>query len=551
MAVCLAAKRRIVTVHAGRSAAFQRTAQNMISRNYWAALGILALALPGEFAWAATPVLTAADVATVIQQAVKATPAGVSAVVAVSDREGYILAVYGTAGAPGGFTEINAIDKAGTAAYLSSDGEAFTSRTAGFIIQPHFPPGIANTGTGPLTGVGLSSLPFSDINHFRNPLAPALGIANTSLSGNPGGMPLYKGGVLVGGVGVDTNTVLAALVYVNSASSDEDIAVSAQTGYTPPSSILATQVLLNGIRLPYADFSGSVSGPLPALVTANFDPAYPHPPDLIASTGVPFQTLSPNPFPDIPGGQVRNPIISSPSATLVNGQARLSAAEVTTILHQAAVRASQTRGAIRNPIGPAEVFIVVVDYYTSTTVPNAPVVLGSFRTPDATIFSYDVAAQKARTSLFLSNNVMAMSARAVGFLAQGTYPPGIDGTSPGPYGPPSYRPSNPAFPAAPLFPLPFGLQTAVSILPNAGIPLTPINGFLPNGITIFPGGFPLYRNGVLIGAVGVSGDGVDQDDLISAAATVGFEAPNAIRSDEYTFRGARLPYAKFPQSASL
>ena len=40
-----------------------------------------------------------------------------------------------------------------TAAYLSSNGEAFTSRTAGYIIQPHFPPGIANTAPGPLTGV--------------------------------------------------------------------------------------------------------------------------------------------------------------------------------------------------------------------------------------------------------------------------------------------------------------------------------------------------------------------------------------------------------------
>ena len=56
---------------------------------------------------------------------------------------------------------------------------------------------------------------------------------------------------------------------------------------------------------------------------------------------------------------------------------------------------------------------------------------------------------------------------------------------------------------------------------------------------------------MLIGAVGVSGDGVDQDDLISASGTVGFEAPTYIRSDEFAYRGARLPYAKFPQNASL
>jgi uncharacterized protein GlcG (DUF336 family) len=32
---------------------------------------------------------------------------------------------------------------------------------------------------------------------------------------------------------------------------------------------------------------------------------------------------------------------------------------------------------------------------------------------------------------------------------------------------------------------------------------------------IFPGSVPLYKNGVLVGGIGVSGDGVDQDDLVS------------------------------------
>jgi uncharacterized protein GlcG (DUF336 family) len=251
------------------------------------------------------------------------------------------------------------------------------------------------------------------------------------------------------------------------------------------------------------------------------------------------------------------------------------------IIHQAALRAAETRGAIRNPAGsPAEVFIVVVDYYNPVTPPGTtpgdpsspatfvPQVLGSFRTPDATIFSYDVAAQKARTALFFSNNSMAISTRAVGFLAQGTYPPGINNTAPGPYGPALYGKSNPNFLAnttTPFFTKPkagYGLQILYSLSPTAlmgAMPVTlpvisattPPNPYVPNGITVFPGGFPLYRNGQLIGAVGVSGDGVDQDDIISAAATVGFEAPDAIRADEFTYRGARLPYAKFPQNASL
>jgi len=558
----------------------------MISRTYSLALGLGAIfAATG---WAgAQPTLTVADVTTVIQQAVRATPNGVNAVIAVSDREGFMLAVYGVNGPPGGLTEINAIDKAGTAAYLSSGGEAFTSRTAGFIIQPHFPPGIMNTGTGPLTGVGLSSLPFSDVNHFRNP-NPALqanGIANTSLSGNPGGVPLYKGNVLVGAVGVDSNSFLSALVYVGGSDLDESIALGAQSGYTPPSAILATQVLINGIRLPYVN-SGSGQTGTATYTAANYDPAYPP----TASPGAPFQAglapyntnpatqtaipilPVPAPLSAFPGGEVRDPIIDSPylATSKVDGQLRLNKSEVATILYQGALRASQTRGAIRNPVGPAEVFIVVMDYYPidgtgAVQPPDGPLpvptpyafprpqVLGSFRTPDATLFSYDVAAQKARTALFFSNNTMALSARGVGFLSQGTYPPGIDGTVAGPYGPPTYGASNPSFglPNVTLFPLPFGIQSAVSILPFGGIPTTPINPYLINGITVFPGGFPLYRNGVLIGAVGVSGDGVDQDDLITSAATVGFEAPTAIRSDQFTFRGARLPYAKFPQNASL
>ncbi len=570
----------------------------MILRPNWLVFGIaVALAMVGPDRGAAAT-LTVADVTQIIQQAVKAVPPGLNAVIAVSDREGFILGVYGVNGAPSlgstGLAEVNAIDKAGTAAYLSSNGEAFTSRTAGFIIQPHFPPGIMNTGTGPLTGVGLSSLPFSPINHFRNP-NPALqgqGILNTSLSGNPGGVPLYKGGVLVGGVGVDSNTILSALVYDANSNVDENIAVEAQTGYSPPSGILATQVLINGLRLPYTSFSGNVVPPFAPLVAGNFDPAFP----ITASPGAPFQaglmpyntnpatqtaipvTPVPAPLNTIAGGEVRDPIIDSPLlASPVAGQLRLNHAEVAQILYQGAMRAFETRGAIRTPIGPAEVFIVVIDYYATdgagapvapgppTGVPPAtpypfprPQVLGSFRTLDATLFSYDVAAQKARTALFFSNNAMALSARGVGFLAQGTYPPGIDGTAYGPYGPPTYGPSNPNFlpvPSAanPLFFGPFGIQTAVSVNPNsaAAIPLTPINPFLPNGITVFPGGFPLYRNGVLIGAVGVSGDGVDQDDIIGASATVGFEAPNQIRSDEFSFRGARLPYAKFPQNSSL
>jgi hypothetical protein len=78
-----------------------------------------------------------------------------------------------------------------------------------------------------------------------------------------------------------------------------------------------------------------------------------------------------------------------------------------------------------------------------------------------------------------------------------------------------------------------------------------LNPNLPNGITIFPGGFPLYRDGALIGAIGISGDGIDQDDLAGASGAALFPAPPEIRSDRMQYRGARLPYAKFPRNPAL
>ena len=51
----------------------------------------------------------------------------------------------------------------------------------------------------------------------------------------------------------------------------------------------------------------------------------------------------------------------------------------------------------------------------------------------------------------------------------------------------------------------------------------------------------------MIGAIGISGDGVDQDDIVGASGTHDFLAPFAIRADQFAYLGARLPYAKFPR----
>ena len=69
-----------------------------------------------------------------------------------------------------------------------------------------------------------------------------------------------------------------------------------------------------------------------------------------------------------------------------------------------------------------------------------------------------------------------------------------------------------------------------------------------SGVVFFPGSEPLYINGVLVGGLGVSGDGVDQDDYVTAGGAVGFEAPANIRADQIVIDGVRLPYLKFPRN---
>jgi hypothetical protein len=82
---------------------------------------------------------------------------------------------------------------------------------------------------------------------------------------------------------------------------------------------------------------------------------------------------------------------------------------------------------------------------------------------------------------------------------------------------------------------------------------------LANGIQIFPGSVPIFRGDTLVGGIGVSGDGVDQDDMISflgvhqaseALSGAFGNAPQAIRADRIELPGnlQRLRYVSCPQS---
>src|ERR1043166_9028590 len=323
-------------------------------------------------AGAARAQLTAVDVQTIINQATtRALLISPNSVIAVTDREGNVLAVWSVSGvAPTALEISSCVSKAGTASYLSSNQNAFTSRTAGFIIQQHFPPGVRNTPPGPLVGVGLSNLFLSDINKFRAPGSvitfsstpgnTIIAVSGTSLDGSPGGVPLYQNGVLVGGIGVTGDGVPGPLVFrsqnpftfIPGYDVDEEVALAGQTGYRPSSSITANNVYINGIALPYV-----LS---PAAATGETLQGAPAPGFPVMAAPAPFAY----PVATFGGvqGEIRQPIMSDPISTPINGQQRLTAAEVTSIINFAADRARTTRAGIRLPIGtPLQVFITVVN----------------------------------------------------------------------------------------------------------------------------------------------------------------------------------------------
>lgn len=519
--------------------------------------------------------LTEDDVKQIIAQAVaQAEVSGLKATIAVVDKEGNVLGVFAMTGANanttigvpgrgprGGLEGISvsaalaAISKAVTGAFLSSQGHSFTSRTASFIVQEHFPPGIDFQSSGPLFGVQFSQfLVCSDIN-ARSPLG---------LAADPGGVALYKNGIQVGGIGVEGDGAYS----LDPDPSDKDqpveelVAVAATRGFETPPEIQGDKIIVNGIRFPF------VNTPMPgATSTSRFDQLQG---DVLVIPGLApgIRAAQPSSFrvvsidPSIPAGRVDDRFFP------FSGVSGFTAGEVGKIIIQAARQAFITRAAIRQPQNSAaEVNIAVVDVNGD--------VLGVFSTIDAPIFGFDVCVQKARTAAFFSkaaaaaqlrargmgryvdaanrdgvklDGSVAFTDRAEGFLDRPFFPDGINDTENGPF----------SVPSEDFSPFNDGLQIDLLLGSNGAIgKFLQTGAFSPgdctgiaslkNGIQIFPGSVPLYKNGKLVGAIGISGDGVDQDDLIAAMGSAGFEAPSDIRCDRLFVRGVRLPYVKFPR----
>ena len=591
--------------------------------------------------------LTSAEVGTIVAQAVaEAKARNLPSDIAVSDRVGNVLAVFHMTGAKPTATiplpasgigmdaqgvtfpaPAGAIAKAVTAAYLSSSGNAFTTRTASQIVQEHFTPGPGSLGleSGPLFGVQFSQLPCSDLSAryqsaggagaFIGPKRSPLG-----LSADAGGIPLYKSGVVVGGIGVMGDGVYS--FDPNTLDTDNDaeefVALAGATGFTAPSSITADRIIAGGVSLRYLDATpaglssnplsapgfAAINGVAGALATVRGYYGEVGPPALIAgqaygteASGIRAATNAEFANPDafiLTDGSAHNrfPLRAATDGAAVASP--LTAAEAKAILQNAFTIMRRARAAIRQPLDSrAEVSIAVVDTYGAA--------LGLVRSPDAPIFGTDVALQKARTAAFFSGSSAgsdltanasadvrafvtaarsflgdpsaltgktAFTDRANGNLSRPFYPDGEDGKPPGPF----------SRPIAQFSPFSTGLQSAL-IIGNIGQHLGYIGGAasdtparcttlpdaapgqnrLQNGIQIFPGSVPVYRNGLLVGGIGVSGDGVDQDDMIAflglynAGIEVGSigEAPSAIRADQLTPQGVRLRYVNCPVAPFL
>ena len=486
-------------------------------------------------------------------------------------------------------SSIAAISKALTGAYLSSEGNAFSTYTAAQIIQEHFNPNVLGQAAGPLFGVQFSQLPCGDLVSQGSDLGVGPRRSPLGFSGQRGGLPLYLRGTPVGGIGVIATKVYTIEQNISNPapSADERIAIAGATGFLAPFNRRADVITVNGQTLRFTStgdqdlLTNPAKAPSLSTITANGEgallsvPGYfdgtvraglafgqadsgIYPADKDPASAVLFKGLNAYILSDSTG-QNRYP---PKDGTVTHGE-QLTQGDVTTLLRKAIGVANEARSQIRRPLSTAaRLTVSVVD-----TEGN---ILGILRSQDSPMFSTDVGLQKARTAAFFSNrdagsllqpsNVYpyverarnfipfatsgplfsdgtALTPRALGNIGRPLLPDGISRT---PYAPLSlpYQPvsvyktgvnqwsefnvgmqldlvfsdllyaiTNPfgvaLTPPYPVVPITNCAASNSSIPPNA----------LANGMQPFAGAVPLYKNNVLVGAIGESGDGVDQDDM--------------------------------------
>jgi uncharacterized protein GlcG (DUF336 family) len=540
------------------------------------------------------PILSASEVAAILGAAA-ASLSDTTLAVAVVDRAGSILGVAGRNGATPDIQE-EAVSLARTGAFFSNDQAPLSSRTVRFISGIHFPPGVANTPNAALYGIENTNrgcqLDVLDEAVFNQPLPRPKSIGGTvgrsGIAGqvdtplacrpddprgcshgittgkpdardssggplavpvNPGGLPLYRNGRVIGGVGVggvaaDRSEFAALSGILGAAGAGITTAIAFPSPLPAPGA-----VFLDGLRLPFLSNCTSVAC---VMAFANRTP-----PGAMGGSASGLTTILE------PRGGIQAPegYIIGPRASATAGG--LTAADVTRLVDQAVQKANLTRAQIRLPLGSTTRMIIAVS-------DEAGQLLAAFRMPDATMFSFDVSTAKARNAYYFSSRDgyevlrqfveanpydryrwepsppsgqgWALTNRTLSFGGQPLFPPGIDLTrrpTPGPW--------------FDLFQYDLANPCTEGPGPSRGGDRSYLN---QSGIVWFPGSAPLYKGGRLVGGIGASGDGVEQDDYVTAGAVVGFEPPDELRVDRSSIitgagKSVRLPYWKFPRNPEI
>ncbi|MFO0842716.1 MAG: heme-binding protein [Gemmataceae bacterium] len=582
--------------------------------------------------------LTTADVEALLQRAAAATASN-DAVISVVDRNGRVLGVRAERDLVDDFAanqslKIFAVDgalaKARTGAFFANNQAPLTSRTVQFIsqstmtqreiesnpsipdqsstlagpgfvapigIKNHFPPDVSFTPQVDLfliehtnrdssvgvpnrfniptlaPGVTLYAPDSYGVITGENPSAVGRGIATL-----PGGIPIYKGGELVGGLGVffpgstgfanEENSALSVghdpskpdrsyeAEYMAFAAVGGAPAVGAGVGAIngiPPVDGITFPLTPEQQRIDLVGITLDIVGPGGRAGPGNLL--------TFASTLPGVNRGDPNSGVDLPVTAGTTPATLQAGLPVPDGWLVLpkdgvgvTADEVRTVIERGIAQANETRAAIRLPLNSTTRMVFAVS-------DQGGEIVGLYRMPDATVFSLDVAVAKARNVAYYSSARLqaedqlpgvplgtALTARSFRYVTLPRYPEGIDGSPPGPF---SILNDGGVDPRTGLNvgpPLPASAYQSVQGY-DAFHPGTnfrdPLNRKNQNGVVFFPGSETLFRGEVLIGGFGVSGDGVDQDDVVTVAAAADLAAPDGIHIDNRFVLGVRVPYHKY------
>jgi uncharacterized protein GlcG (DUF336 family) len=389
----------------------------------------------------------------------------------------------------------------------------------------------------------------------------------------PGGIPIFKNNDLVGGIGVFFPGTTGYASEENSAlSSDynpakldrsmeaEYVAFAALGGI--PGTVDAVGNLAGVPPLDPTKFqlpNGRID--LVGITLDIYGPRGQQGPDILKDFGSRLGVGDPNSGFNARVDKANDTLAQGtpvPDGWLVTPHASggITADDVVQMINQGIAQAQQTRAAIRLPLNSTTRMVFAV------ADPNGNI-LGLYRMPDSTVFSIDVAVAKARNVAYYANaNQLqpadqvsgvppgtALTNRTFRYLAEPRFPEGIDGAPPGPFSILNDGGTDPNTGLQVGQPLPASAFQSVqgfdAFNPQSNFH-DPFNVANQNGIVFFPGSSPLYKNGRLTGGLGISGDGVDQDDVVTFAAQHGFEPPSSVlRADQTFVNGIRLPYQKF------